>query len=76
MPNAIRLRIATFANASLLAGYSSDYALAKAMNLNRSTVARVRNGELQPGSAFIAGALVALKPMQFEDLFDVVYEAL
>ncbi|MEU4445723.1 hypothetical protein AB0K14_30660, partial [Actinosynnema sp. NPDC050801] len=29
-------------------------------------------GELQPGAAFIAGALVALQPMAFDDLFKVV----
>ncbi|WP_121010755.1 helix-turn-helix domain-containing protein [Saccharothrix australiensis] len=72
MPKTIRLRTAAFAKAALLAGYPSDYALAKAMGVNRSTVARVLNGELRPGPAFIGGALTALAPMQFEDLFEVV----
>ncbi|MEU4801314.1 transcriptional regulator [Actinosynnema sp. NPDC023587] len=55
-----------------LAAFVSDYALAKAMGLNRSTVSRTRAGHLQPGPFFIAGALIALAPMQFEDLFETV----
>jgi hypothetical protein len=55
-----------------LAGFHTDYALAKAMDVNRSTVHRVRTGYLQPGPAFIGGALTALAPMGFDDLFDVV----
>lgn len=72
MPHTIRLRTDIFTKATRLAGFRSDYALAKAMDVNRSTVARVVSGELQPGPAFIGGALVALAPMQFEDLFEVV----
>ncbi len=72
MPRTIRLRAETFGKAVRLAGYTSDYALAKVMEVNRSTVARVRAGELQPGSAFIGGALTALAPMGFEDLFEIV----
>ncbi|MFJ6669859.1 transcriptional regulator [Actinosynnema sp. NPDC091369] len=72
MPNTIKLRTDVFAKAARLAGFRSDYALAKAMDVNRSTVARVLSGELQPGPAFIGGALIALEPMQFEDLFEIV----
>ncbi|MEU4802362.1 transcriptional regulator [Actinosynnema sp. NPDC023587] len=55
-----------------LAGLNSDYALAKKMGINRSTLSRVIDSELQPGPAFIGGALVALDPLRFEDLFMVV----
>ncbi|KOX21336.1 hypothetical protein ADK67_26725 [Saccharothrix sp. NRRL B-16348] len=72
MPNTIKLRADVFAKAARLAGFRSDYALAKAMDVNRSTVARVLSGELQPGPAFIGGALTALAPMQFDDLFEIV----
>ncbi|MBB5955877.1 hypothetical protein FHS29_002458 [Saccharothrix tamanrassetensis] len=72
MPNVILLRTKTFRTAANLAGYYSDYALAKAMTVNRSTVKRVQSGDLRPGAAFIGGALIALKPMTFEDLFEVV----
>ncbi|MCC8244239.1 transcriptional regulator [Saccharothrix luteola] len=72
MPHTIKLRRDVFTKAARLAGFRSDYALAKAMEINRSTVARVLAGDLQPGLAFIAGALLALTPMQFHDLFHIV----
>ncbi|RKT52226.1 transcriptional regulator [Saccharothrix australiensis] len=72
MARTIKLRARAFRKAAILAGYASDYGLAKAMEVNRSTVARVLNGELQPGPLFIGGALTALAPMQFDDLFEVV----
>lgn len=72
MPHTIKLRTDVFTKAARLAGFRSDYALAKAMEVNRSTVTRVLSGELQPGPAFIAGALLALTPMQFDDLFNIV----
>lgn len=72
MPHTVQLRTEYFAKAVVLAGYSSDYALAKAMGVNRSTVFRVREGTLQPGAVFIGSALTALAPMTFEDLFEVV----
>ncbi|QFZ16207.1 hypothetical protein [Saccharothrix syringae] len=68
----VKLRTAAFGRAASLAKFESDYALARAMRLNRSTVTRVRAGFIQPGPAFIAGALRALAPMTFEDLFEVV----
>ncbi len=68
----IRLRSEAFGKAVILAGFPSDYALAKKMRVNRSTVVRVRRGDLQPGPAFIAGALRALHPLAFGDLFEVV----
>ncbi|MEU4763396.1 transcriptional regulator [Actinosynnema sp. NPDC023794] len=72
MPYTIKLRTDVFTKAARLAGFRSDYALAKAMDVNRSTVARVLAGDLQPGAAFIGGALTALAPMQFDDLFEIV----
>jgi hypothetical protein len=68
----VRLRRDAFAKIARLAGFPSDYALAKRMQVNRSTVARVLAGDLQPGPAFIGGALIALAPMSFEDIFEVV----
>ncbi|MFC6091116.1 transcriptional regulator [Saccharothrix sp. BKS2] len=72
MPHTIRLRSEAFSKAVRLAGFRSDYALARAMDVNRSTVTRVLSGALQPGPAFIGGALVALTPMQFDDLFEII----
>jgi hypothetical protein len=62
MPHTVRLRTDVFTKAARLAGFRSDYALAKAMGVNRSTVARVTSGALQPGPAFIGGALGRLVP--------------
>ncbi|MFD7660156.1 hypothetical protein ACFV4N_39775 [Actinosynnema sp. NPDC059797] len=52
MPHTIRLRTEPFTKAMRLAGFHSDYALARAMDLNRSTVTRVLTGQLHPGPAF------------------------
>ncbi|GAA3847038.1 hypothetical protein GCM10022243_11420 [Saccharothrix violaceirubra] len=68
----VRLRSGDFTKAATLAGLRSDYARSKAMGVNRSTVTRVLAGELRPGAAFIAGALAALHPMDFKDLFEVI----
>ncbi|TQM83266.1 hypothetical protein FHX81_5684 [Saccharothrix saharensis] len=72
MPFTVRLKNDVFTKAVKLAGFPSDYSLSKKMEINRSTVARVLSGELNPGPVFIAGALKALTPMQFDDLFEVV----
>ena len=72
MSHTVQLRRRAFAQAVALAGFRSDYALAKAMGVNRSTVARVLSGVLQPGPTFIGSALTALSPMEFSDLFEVV----
>ncbi|ONI92438.1 hypothetical protein ALI22I_04080 [Saccharothrix sp. ALI-22-I] len=70
------LRVAEFQRAARRSALSSDYVLAPAMGVHRSTVSRVLTGEIRPGAAFIAGALVAFAPLavQFEDLFEVVEE--
>lgn len=51
---------------------TADTPLWKDMGVDRSVLHRVRTGEAQPGAAFIAGALTALAPAKFEDLFEVV----
>lgn len=55
-----------------LAGFGSDYELAKRMGVNRATVSRVLDGELQPGSGFIAGAMAALNLVDFGKIFRIV----
>jgi len=71
MPYTIRLRTLAFVQAARRGGYTSDYALARAMGVNRSTVTRVVKGDLQPGAGFIAGALIALRA-DFPDLFEII----
>jgi hypothetical protein len=72
MSYTVELRVDEFSKLVRLAGFRSDYALAKRMEVNRSTVARVVAGELSPGPAFIGGALVALAPMDFGNIFRIV----
>ncbi|QFZ20259.1 hypothetical protein [Saccharothrix syringae] len=72
MAHTVKLRTARFVRITQAAGFGSHYALARAMGLNRSTVTRVVTGSLQPGTAFIAGALIALAPLSFDDLFQIV----
>ncbi|GAA3883304.1 hypothetical protein GCM10022243_55000 [Saccharothrix violaceirubra] len=71
----VRLRSGDFTKAATLAGLRSDYARSKAMGVHRSTVTRVLAGELRPGAAFIAGALTALHPLDFTDLFEIVEQS-
>nr|WP_158852365.1 transcriptional regulator [Saccharothrix deserti] len=72
MSYTVRLRTTAFLQAVRSARMHSDYALTQAMELNRSTVTRVIKGQLNPGPAFIGGALSALNK-QFDDLFEVVH---
>ncbi|WP_461118879.1 transcriptional regulator [Saccharothrix stipae] len=51
---------------------TSGAPLYKDMDIDRTVLHRVRTGKAQPGAAFIAGALIALAPAKFEDLFEVV----
>lgn len=71
MSYTVRLRTRVFLVAARGAGYRTHAAMADAMGVNRSTVTRVVDGALQPGSAFIAGALTVLAPLRFEDLFEL-----
>ncbi|MFT7839263.1 helix-turn-helix transcriptional regulator [Saccharothrix sp. BKS2] len=52
------------------AGLRSDYALARAIGVNRSTVTRILAGDLQPGAAFIAGVVAVFA--RFDRYFEVV----
>lgn len=68
----VRLRVDRFDLATRVAGLESDYEIADALGVHRSTVGRVLADELRPGPVFIAGALSAFKTMSFTDLFEVV----
>lgn len=71
MAYTVRLRKDKFVAAALSFGYLSVYSMAKAMKVQRSTVKRVLDGELQPGSVFIASALTAFD-VEFDQVFEVV----
>jgi len=71
MPYTIHLHVDFFVASMRKAGFSSDASVARVMEVDRSTVTRVLAGELRPGRAFIGGALTALAPLTFDDLFTV-----
>ncbi|GAA1307465.1 hypothetical protein GCM10009634_70540 [Saccharothrix xinjiangensis] len=66
----IRLRKEELDQARKAAGLRSDYALARAIGVIRSTVTRVFAGELQPSGAFIAGVVAVFA--RFDRYFEVV----
>jgi hypothetical protein len=68
----VKVRVVTFDRYMRLAKFDSIYALADVMGVHRSTIGRVMEGRLQPGAAFIAGALTAFSPASFTELFEVV----
>jgi hypothetical protein len=72
MAHTVRVKSGMIEKAMSLSGHRSEYSMAKAMGINRSTLARVRSGQLQPGPSFIAGALIALSPFEFSDIFEIV----
>ncbi|PSL51412.1 hypothetical protein B0I31_12141 [Saccharothrix carnea] len=71
MSYTVRVRSAAFTEA-MRARFGTEYRLAAAMSVNRSTLNRVLTGSLRPGPAFIAGALTAFAPITFDALFDIV----
>lgn len=71
MAHTVKLRTTAFVQAARTARLHSDYALAQAMGVNRSTVTRIIKGDLQPGPVFIASALKALDK-DFDELFEIV----
>ncbi|ATE55740.1 transcriptional regulator [Actinosynnema pretiosum] len=72
MAHTVALRSEIFARTAQLAGYHSSYSLARAMDLNRSTISRALSGDINIGAHFIGSSLHALAPMSFEVLFEVV----
>ncbi|MGM1064472.1 transcriptional regulator [Saccharothrix sp. Mg75] len=65
----VRLRRDDFGEARKAAGLASDYALARALGVHRSTVCRVLAGDLDPGAGFIAGAVAVFA--RFDRYFEV-----
>jgi len=57
-----------------LAGGLNQSQLAEKMGVSGSTVYRVFEGRMEPGSRFIAGLLNAFPDLDFDDLFECVAE--
>jgi hypothetical protein len=59
-------------SAKLTGGIYADKTIAGPLNINGSTVYRVRTGKLAPGPLFIAAALSTFGPDKFGELFVIV----
>lgn len=67
----IRIRTDALSQRRAAAGLHSNYALARAMGVQHTTVDRVLSGRIAPGPVVIAGLLRALPGTRFEDLFAI-----
>jgi transcriptional regulator with XRE-family HTH domain len=70
----IRLRVDQFDQEARQLGLSTDAACAEFIGIDRSTLSRLRKGEILPGERFI-GACLAKFPASFEQLFEIVAES-
>lgn len=70
-PPTIRIRGDNLALARAAAGLDNNAALAQAMGVHATTVARTLSGQAQLGVSFIAALLSAFPRLQFGDLFEV-----
>lgn len=72
MDATIRLRSGQLAKYRAMAGLTRNRALADAMGLHPTTLARTINGDAELSGRFIAGLLTVFEHLSFDDLFDVV----
>ncbi len=71
MAGTIRLNITEYRKCMRLKGVSTDDAASRLIGINPATLSRVLKGTSAPGERFIAGLLLALPEVPFEDLFRV-----
>lgn len=74
MTSLVRLRRTQLAKYMRLAGGLNQTQLAEKMGVSGSTVYRVLEGRMEPGSRFIAGLLNTVPDLDFDDLFECVSE--
>lgn len=68
----VRLRAEQFRRHAELSGLTTDGARAEHLGVSRWTVMRLLNGDIEPGTKFIAQTLLAFPERRFEDFFEVV----
>lgn len=71
-PKTIKLRTDKFAKVAALNGWTSNAAIARAIGVSETQVARVIRGEADPGTQFIAGFLAAAEEVGFRRVFEIV----
>lgn len=69
-PAVVRLRADALAEWAAREGLGSEVAQAERIGIDRSTLSRVRRGEITPGERFIA-AILAATGAKFEYLFEI-----
>ncbi|MCU1592464.1 MAG: hypothetical protein JWP11_3720 [Frankiales bacterium] len=67
----VRLRVQQFAKIAASKDWNTTTSAAKAIGCEVSTLSRILRGERACGGEFIANLLVAAKPWDFNDLFEV-----
>jgi transcriptional regulator with XRE-family HTH domain len=69
-PSTVRLRLDVFAGWAAREGLTTEGEQAERIGVGRTTLSRVRRGEIAPGEKFIAAVLTATeKP--FEEFFEI-----
>lgn len=66
----VRVRVDALDRIATTQGLTSRYALAKRLQLSKSTIGRVLDGEQLPGNPFIAATLSAFD-VQFDEVFEL-----
>lgn len=67
----VRLNVRQYNKIAEFKGWKTTTAGAKAIGCEVSTLSRILRGERACGGEFIANLLVAAKPWEFNDLFEV-----
>lgn len=67
----IRLRMDRFDERARELGLPNDSAVSAHLGVNRATLSRIRNGEMQPGERFIAACLSSKFARSFEWMFEL-----
>lgn len=69
-PATVRLRLDVFAGWAARTGLSTEGEQAERIGVDRTTLSRVRRGEVAPGEKFIAAVLTATGA-KFEQFFEI-----
>ncbi|GAA4100734.1 hypothetical protein [Nonomuraea soli] len=68
----VRLRTSQWDRIKRAHGYTTDEACAQKLQVARTTITRIKSGDVEPSQKFIAALLWHFQGARFEDLFEVV----
>lgn len=72
MTTTLRLRVDQLQKLRILAGITTDAALAERMGMDPATVSRVLKGRNAPGPKFMAALVSCFPGWDLDDLFEIV----